>query len=83
MAIDEGISALDPAKEQFVNAATTQLGVARNIIACRLTTIISVARILKMGDETIVDITVQFSPFTHNRYKATVFHFIATAMAAY
>ncbi len=83
MAIDEGTSALDPAKEQFVNAGTMQLGVARSIIACWLTTIISVARILKMGDETIVDITAQFSPFTHNCYKTTVFHFIATAMAAY
>jgi len=62
LVMDEGTSALDPAKEQVVNAAIAQLGVTRIIIAHRLETIVSATRIMAMGGGMITDITAQFAP---------------------
>jgi ATP-binding cassette subfamily B protein RaxB len=62
LVMDEGTSALDPAKEQIVNAAIAQLGVTRIVIAHRLETIVSAARIMAIGSGIIADITAQFVP---------------------
>ncbi|TXG82634.1 MAG: peptidase domain-containing ABC transporter [Sphingomonadales bacterium] len=59
--LDEGTSALDPAREQMVNAAIAKLGITRIVIAHRLETILFASKVFNMQDGRIEEITEQIS----------------------
>lgn len=60
--MDEGTSALDPAREQMVNAAIAKLGITRIVIAHRLETIVHADRIFGLQQGQLADISTQFAP---------------------
>ncbi len=59
--MDEGTSALDPAREQMVNAAIAKLGITRIMIAHRLETIICASKIYAVQNGTVSEITDHFN----------------------
>ncbi|WP_230770219.1 peptidase domain-containing ABC transporter [Sphingomonas sp. Leaf4] len=63
--MDEGTSALDPAREQAVNAAVARLGITRIMIAHRLETILCASRIYAVQDGLVQEVTEQFAPIRH------------------
>lgn len=63
--MDEGTSALDPAREQAVNAAVARLGITRIMIAHRLETILCASRIYAVQDGMVQEVTEQFAPIRH------------------
>ncbi len=63
--MDEGTSALDPAREQAVNAAVARLGITRIMIAHRLETILCASRIYAVEDGLVQEVTEQFAPIRH------------------
>lgn len=60
--MDEGTSALDPAREQIVNAAIARLGITRIMIAHRLETILCASRVYGLQNGNLEDITDRFAP---------------------
>ncbi|MEN2749135.1 hypothetical protein [Sphingomonas sp. T9W2] len=54
--MDEGRPALDPAREQAVNAAVARLGITRIMIAHRLETILAASRIYGVQSGTLQEI---------------------------
>lgn len=63
--MDEGTSALDPAREQAVNAAVARLGITRIMIAHRLETILCASRIYAVEDGLVQEVTEQLAPIRH------------------
>lgn len=55
--LDEGTSHLDPAKEQAVNLAISELGITRIIVAHRIETILSAERIVTLAEGRLTDVT--------------------------
>lgn len=60
LVMDEGTSALDPAREKMVNDAIAEMGITRIVIAHRLETILNASRILTMLDGRLHDVTDQY-----------------------
>lgn len=70
--MDEGTSALDPAREQAVNAAIARLGITRIMIAHRLETIVSASRIYGVREGLLQEITEQFVPLKTQLAQRTI-----------
>lgn len=60
--MDEGTSALDPAREQAVNVAIARLGITRIMIAHRLETILCASRVYGVQGGIVQEISEQFTP---------------------
>ena len=60
--MDEGTSALDPAREQMVNAAIAKLGITRIMIAHRLETILCASRVYGLQNGILEELTEKFAP---------------------
>ncbi len=60
LVMDEGTSALDPAREQLVNDAIARLGITRIMIAHRLETIVQASRIFGIRDGRLGEVTDEF-----------------------
>lgn len=62
LVVDEGTSALDPAREQMVNAAIARLGITRVVVAHRAETILSARRVYAVQAGRMSEIDEQLAP---------------------
>ena len=68
--LDEGTSHLDPAKEQAVNRAISELGITRIIVAHRIETIQSAERVVALAEGRLTDMTAKIKTAPNTTQKA-------------